>query len=100
MLKSIAAIFLSLSLSFTIVAPTILLLFDLDSTPVAMVEITEEELQKKPSKEIEQSKILDNLKSEDGYISFGKNSALFGNSQFFITSFSMEVHIPPPEAIA
>jgi hypothetical protein len=100
MLKTISVLIISFSLSLSIVAPSIVLLFDLDTTSIAMVELIEEEPLKKSTKKVDDSKFLNKINSEIDLISFKKSNRLFEYRQTIMSSYYLKIHLPPPRILS
>lgn len=98
-LKTVAVIFLSLSMSLAIMGPSLLTIFDLNSTSIALVELTEEEQQQKTKQSPEEDKISQNLNVDFGFGSSERRNKSFIYYKKGSSAYTREVHLPPPEQI-
>ncbi len=99
MFKSFAVTLFSFSLLFSLLAPPFFNMLDLEPDVLVLIDFTEEESQNKTEKGIEENKILINPFSEVSI-----NHYLNENIHFIFyledsSSYTSEIHLPPPEFI-
>jgi hypothetical protein len=97
MLNKVAIVFLSLSMSMAIMAPSLINLLDLDATSIALVELTEEETPQKHKKQLEENKIVHRLFAAEGFIFSEKRNKAFQYYKEGSTNYILEINLPPPE---
>ncbi|PKA83156.1 hypothetical protein ATE92_1304 [Ulvibacter sp. MAR_2010_11] len=100
MLKGVSIIFLSLAMSLATLAPSALLLLNIDANSVTIVEITEEENKRETKKQLDEHKIINRLAFEIAPGRFEGRTKLY---LYFKEEFSnpfLKIHLPPPEFIS
>lgn len=96
MLKSIIAVTLSFVLIFSILGPIVLKLYTSDFSAIALVEIIEEEQQKKTGSEIEDVKIFEKSYAASNSLNNLSDKSLSKYYQNITSGDFLEIQLRPP----
>jgi hypothetical protein len=96
MAKTILYASLSLVLSFSILGPSIMKLYDSDLGEIVFLDTSEEEQQKKTSSEIDDFKTFEKSQLDLGALNKQKDKLLSNYNRTIVSADNLEIQLPPP----
>lgn len=96
MLKSFLFLSLSMVLTFSILGPSFLKLYDSDLDAIVLVDTPEEEQQKKTGSEIEDIKIIEKIRLDLRDINNPEGKLLSDGHKNISSEDYLEIQLPPP----